>query len=187
MKTLLKSKYHICIISLYALLCIYFFFFTQSSEHLFVFQSNDLVLLFPIMVSAIIILFITNYFLKFGTITLNRKNVPKLPIIMLYASILIAIPEEILFRGIIQTYIYSISLNVILSIILSALIFGLAHVLNGSKGFSPEKWNWKLVAMTFLAGIFLGFSFYVTGSLVVPIVLHTLFILIMKVFIKDTI
>ena len=187
MNTFNKSKYHIVIVSFYVLFCIYIFFFTEHPKNLFVFQSNDLVLLFPIMVSAVIVFFIANYFLKFGTIGLNRTNVSKLPIIILYASLLIAIPEEILFRGIIQTYLYSISLSIIFSIIASAFLFGFAHILNGSKGFSPKKWNWKLVAMTFLAGLFLGISFYVTGSLIIPIVLHTLFILLMKVFIKDTV
>ncbi len=134
---------------------------------------------------GIIVFFVANSILKFGTIGLNNKNIARLPLISLYASILISIPEEILFRGLIQTYLYSISYDVILPLLISSLIFGLSHILNGAKGISPSKWNGKLVVMTFLAGIFLGYSFYITGSLVVPIVLHTVFILIIKVFIKD--
>ncbi|MDB5259859.1 MAG: hypothetical protein JWN37_90 [Candidatus Nomurabacteria bacterium] len=158
----------------------------KSPQVFFMFSTKDLVFLLPITICAFIIFFAINYFLKFGVIGLNRKNLSKLHIIILYAGLLIAVPEEIIFRGFVQTYFYSI-LDAPNSIILSSLFFGLAHVLNGAKGFRLTEWNWKLVTMTFMAGMFLGFSFYVTGSLVVPVVLHTLFIIVMKVFIKDTV
>ncbi len=186
MKALLKSKYHVIIVSLYILFCSYFFFFTELSRELFTFNIKDLIVVFPMLATSLSTFFVVNYFLKFGAVGLNKRNLSKLPIIILYASLLIAVPEEILFRGVIQTYLYSVFPNVLFSIILSSVIFGFAHILNSSRGFSPIKWNWKLVAVTFLAGIFLGLSFYVTTSLVVPVILHVLFILIMKVFIKDT-
>lgn len=187
MKTLLKSKYHVVIVSFYVLFCVYFFFFTKLSQALSSYSYKDLAILFPLVVVSLGMFFAVNYFLKFGIVGLNRDNLSKLPAIVLYATLLIAVPEEILFRGLAQTYLSSLFPSVIISIVLSSALFGLAHVLNGVKGFGPRSWNWKLVAMTFTAGVFLGFSFYVTSSLVVPIILHTLFIIMMKIFIKDTV
>ncbi len=187
MKILLKSKYHVIIVSFYILFCTCFFFFTELPQKLFAFNTKDLIILFPLLVVSLSIFFAANYFLKFGIVALNKRNLSKLPIIILYASLLIAIPEEILFRGIIQTYLFLYFQSTISLIGVSSLIFGIAHILNGAKGFSPRNWNWKLVTMTFLAGIFLGLSFYITTSLVVPVILHVLFILMMKVFIKDTV
>jgi membrane protease YdiL (CAAX protease family) len=135
-------------------------------------------------VLSVPLLFSVNYFLKFGVVGLHQRNLSKLPLILLYASVLIALPEEILFRGIIQTGLSALSINGTVLIILSSAIFGFAHILNGAKGFSVTKWNWKLVIMTFVAGLFLGYAFYSTGSLIVPIMLHTLFVVIMKVCVK---
>lgn len=186
MNLLLKSKYHTTIVSFYLFFCVYLLFFTELFQNLFAFNTADLLILFPLLPVSLSVFFIANYFLKFGTFGLNKENLSNLPIIFLYASLLIAIPEEILFRGIIQTYLYLHPQSAISDIIISSAIFGFAHILNEAKGFSPRNWNWKLVTITFLAGIFLGLSFYITNSLVVPMILHLLFILIMKVIIKDT-
>ncbi|MFA5132104.1 MAG: CPBP family intramembrane glutamic endopeptidase [Candidatus Paceibacterota bacterium] len=186
MKALLKSKYHAIIVSFYLLFCIYFFFFTELPRTLFAFNAKDLIVLFLLLAVSLIVFFVANYLLKFGTVGFNKRNLSRLPIIILYASLLIAVPEEILFRGIIQTHLSLFFQSTISIIVISSLIFGVAHILNGAKGLSLRNWNWKLVAMTFLAGIFLGLSFYITTSLVVPVILHILFILMMKVFIKDT-
>jgi membrane protease YdiL (CAAX protease family) len=98
---------------------------------------------------------------------------------------LIALPEEILFRGIVAKNIQQYFSNIYITIILSALIFGMAHLLNGAKSFWPKNWNWKLTAMTFVAGIFLCLIYLMTNSLTIPIILHSLLILINKIFIKD--
>ena len=185
MKFLLSSRYHIIIISLYILLYLYFFFFTATPLKLFVFKVQDLFLLVPVVVAAVAVLFVANRYVRFGTIGVNKNPIAKLPFIVVYASILIAVPEEILFRGLLQTYLHSVIPNAPAAILFSSLLFGFAHSLNGAQQYGPAGWNWKLIGMTFVAGIFLGFSFYITGSLVSPILLHTIVILIMKVFIKE--
>lgn len=184
MNPIRTSKYHIFIVSLYLLLYVYFFLFTESPQSLFAFSLRDVIVLLPLIIVAIIVFFVANYFLKFGVIGVHRKNLSSIPLLIVYASVLIALPEEILFRGFIQTYFHSLFSSSFIVIVLSSVLFGFAHILNGAKGFSPKQWNWKLVFMTFLAGLFLGFCFYSTGSLVVPVIFHTVLILVMKVFIK---
>jgi membrane protease YdiL (CAAX protease family) len=152
---------------------------------MFVFSGKDAVPVLPIMVVSLIVFFIANRVIRFGTLGLQRRNLAKLPLLLVYASLLIAIPEEILFRGILQTYLYSFVPYAFLAVLLSSLVFGFAHCLNDAKGFGLDSWNWKLIGMTFLAGLFLGFSFYSTSSLVVPVIVHVLYILIMKLCIKD--
>lgn len=181
MKILFVSTYHIIIVSLYILFCIYIFIFNDLPQNLFAFNSGDITILLLLLLLSVGVFFIANYFLRFGSICLQRTNLARLPIIFLYAFLLIAIPEEILFRGLIQTYFYSLSSHVLIAIVASSAVFGFAHILNDAKGFSPVKWNWKLVIVTFLAGIFLGIGFYITESLVVSILLHTIFIMLMKV------
>jgi len=99
--------------------------------------------------------------------------------------VLIALPEEIIFRGFIQRYLQSNISNISVVIFLSSIIFGLAHIPNGARGFLPKQWNWKLVVMSFVAGFYLGFAYFLTGSLVVPIILHALFAVVAKMFIQD--
>lgn len=187
MKYFISSRYHLTIISLYALLCLYFFFFTAAPLKLFVFNLQDVTLLLPLSVVSLGALLLANRYIQFGVVGLNKNALARLPFIIVYASILIAVPEEILFRGLLQTYLYSIISNTPIVILFSSLLFGFAHCLNGAKQYGPAGWNWKLIGMTFLAGIFLGFSFYVTGSLVLPIIFHIILILVMKVFVKDII
>lgn len=95
-----------------------------------------------------------------------------------------AIPEEILFRGITQGLVLS-SFTPILSILLSSFIFGLAHILNSTKGVGPMNWNWQLVGVSFLGGIPLGTLFLLTGSLFLPTILHAVFLLVFQIFLSN--
>ncbi len=83
-----------------------------------------------------------------------------------------ALTEEILFRAIIQSQLFAYFESHALSIFVSATVFGLAHILNDAKGFHPRNWNWKLVQLTFLAGLPLGLLFAVSGSIWYAVVLH---------------
>jgi membrane protease YdiL (CAAX protease family) len=74
--------------------------------------------------------------------------------------------EEVLFRGFVLHYLHSYpwQLNLTLALLLSAIIFGAQHLYQGAKG----------VASTTVAGVFFGLLFLLSGSLLLPILLHAL-------------
>jgi hypothetical protein len=43
----------------------------------------------------------------------------------------------------------------------------------------------RVAGMVYIAGLFLGFAYVATASLVVPTILHTLFVVVSRVFVKD--
>lgn len=179
------SKYHIVIVSVYVFVCTYFFFFTTSPASSFALHKNDLGIFFLITICSFVSLIIANYFLRFGRLIVHKKDVFEISFIIFYASILIALPEEIIFRGFIQKNLQTLFQNTGLVIVFSAFIFGGAHVLNGAKNFWPREWNWKLVIMTCIAGFFLGLAYSITMSLVIPIILHVIFVIALKIFIRE--
>ena len=183
MNSLHLSKYTISIVVIYLFISIYFFFFTKRASSLFVFSGKDFLLLPPILLCALVSLFLVNKLLRFGDVSFNRKSLSQVLLIIFYYGLLIALPEELIFRGFVQQNLHSY-LGGGMAIILSAAIFGFAHVFNGARSLEGKDWNWKLVAMSFVAGLFLGFAYFLTGSLIVPIVLHILLGLVMKIFIK---
>lgn len=63
-----------------------------------------------------------------GTNTLNHYSVFEYIWIFLYQFALIALVEEILFRGFIQTRMHGIIKNKIFSVIIVGIIFGIAHI-----------------------------------------------------------
>ena len=107
------SKYHLIIITIYLFVYIYFFFFTSSPFYNYIFNIQDFKLILPITLFASVTLLIVNNILKFGKIGINRKNLLKLPLIIIYALLLIAIPEEIIFRGYLIC-LYFINVKIIL-------------------------------------------------------------------------
>lgn len=83
-----------------------------------------------------------------------------------------ALPEEILFRGIIQGQLETILSSPLLAVFSAAGIYGLAHLGNGARGWHPTCWHWKLGLVTTVAGIFFGLVFLITHSLFFPILFH---------------
>jgi membrane protease YdiL (CAAX protease family) len=82
--------------------------------------------------------------------------------------ILIAIPEELLFRGIIQNLMHRMIPNPFWSLFLSSLIFGASHLNNGPR---PD---WRYFLLATLAGAFYGDAYRKTQKLISPAILHTL-------------
>ncbi len=93
----------------------------------------------------------------------------------IFYGFLFAFSEELFFRGIIQSFIASHISNIILVIVLSSVIFGLAHLPNGAKGVNIKTWNWKFCALSFLAALPLSMLYAITNSLLLPTLLHTIF------------
>ena len=78
-------------------------------------------------------------------------------------SIMAGVSEELLFRGVLQSYLIEKS-SVLLGIVASSALFGLMHFFN------------KLyILLTFIVSLFLGWLYYFTGSLLLVVVLHAVY------------
>lgn len=91
---------------------------------------------------------------------LAMDNFNDLLLNLLIIAVLPAIGEELLFRGIVQNAFMGRLNNPHVAIFIAAFIFSAFHL--EILGFIPK----------FLIGIILGYSYYVTQSLWVPIILH---------------
>jgi membrane protease YdiL (CAAX protease family) len=74
--------------------------------------------------------------------------------------------EETLFRGFMLHYLHVSpwTLNLTLALVISSLIFGLNHAYGGARG----------VVESAVAGFLFGLLFLLSGSLLLPIILHAL-------------
>lgn len=82
--------------------------------------------------------------------------------------IFIGIPEELLFRGIIQNLLEKAIGHPTLALGVASLIFGAAHLNNGP---SPD---WRYFLLATLAGLVYGRAYAKTRNLMAPALLHTL-------------
>lgn len=91
---------------------------------------------------------------------LAMNNWVDLVISVLVMACLPAFGEELIFRGILQKYLVLWTKNAWIGIIISAAIFSAIHM--QFQGFLPRMY----------LGILLGYAFWVSGSLWLPILLH---------------
>jgi len=75
-------------------------------------------------------------------------------------SLLAGLGEELLFRGVMQPAL-QMATGGLGGLILASLLFGMAHWLNAAY-----------VAFAFLMGLYLGLLYWLTGNLVIPIIVH---------------
>jgi membrane protease YdiL (CAAX protease family) len=80
-----------------------------------------------------------------------------------------AIPEELLFRGLIQNWIERVTNRGAISLLIASIIFGASHLNNG-----PPVPNYKYFLMATIAGVFYGFVWRRTGSLAASAITHAL-------------
>lgn len=80
-------------------------------------------------------------------------------------SVCAGIFEELIFRYYILGRIEYVTDSTLLAVVVSSLLFGLIHILDG---------GWKSVISTRLFGIFFAVIYVLTGNLLVVIVIHTL-------------
>lgn len=83
-----------------------------------------------------------------------------------------ALPEELLFRGGIQNLIEQRFGRGWKTLLVAALIFGLAHINNTTAHHAPP--NWPYVAMASLAGIAYGWTWQRTNKITSSALTHTL-------------
>lgn len=90
-----------------------------------------------------------------------------------------AIPEELLFRGLIQNWIERVTNRPAFSLVTASIIFGASHLNNG-----PPVPNYKYFLMATIAGIFYGFAWRRTGSLAASAITHALVDVAWSVFFR---
>jgi uncharacterized protein len=85
---------------------------------------------------------------------------------VLVTMLLVAIPEEIYFRGILQNLLES-RLGRRTALIVASLLFGLAHFNKGAR------FNWRYVLLAAIAGIFYGRAWRARRQLLASVITHT--------------
>ena len=121
-------------------------------------------------------------FLVAGLVLVSPEaSVGKLVAKLVYTFIFVALGEEILFRGYIQSrvneafgrpYVF-FGVNWGWGVIIGSLLFGIWHILNPFNPFIGQfdlMWQWGL--WTFFLGLILGFIREKTGSVFGPAILH---------------
>lgn len=93
-----------------------------------------------------------------------------------FLSLLIGMGEEALFRGVVQTFLQNLTganAGPAVPIIIASLLFGLLHALTK-----------EYFVISALMGAYLGFWFWWTNDIIVPIVMHTLYDWFVFVYMK---
>jgi len=184
MKNLLDiSKYKLWIIILYIVIFPIFIIFTPNVLR-YTFPSVHFEQVLFIIVATFLGCYLLNLFFHFRKIKWQNLRLSQIILVIIYA-LLFAIPEEIIFRSIIQNSFQNSIDNIVVAIIISSVIFGLAHLPNGGTGLHPKYWNWKFAGVTFFAGLPLSIIFAITGSLLVPTLLHAFFLIFFKLFTEE--
>jgi len=91
---------------------------------------------------------------------------------LLAGYLLTAVPEEILFRGVIQNLLNRRIDDIRIALPLSSIIFGLAHLNNATTRY-PEP-NWGYVLMATIAGLAYGYVYHRTKKVTASAVTHAL-------------
>jgi len=99
----------------------------------------------------------------------HLPHLSSIPTLVLTIFFLNALPEEILFRGIIQHVMESALKGRVVALIVGALIFGLSHLNNG-----PGVPNYRYFIMATLAGTFYGNAWQRERNVLTSTVTHTL-------------
>lgn len=81
-----------------------------------------------------------------------------------------ALPEELLFRGLVQNQLEGRLRNARAALGITAVIFGLAHLNNPLPGFAVPNWTYALMAA--LAGIAYGWTWHRTHKITASAIVH---------------
>jgi membrane protease YdiL (CAAX protease family) len=104
-----------------------------------------------------------------------NPNLPSLTDLVagiLAGYLLVALIEEILFRGVIQNSIAKRFKNSNIALIIASVLFGLAHLNNATEGFPIPNWGYVLMAT--LAGLAYGWVWHRTRKVTASAITHML-------------
>lgn len=102
-------------------------------------------------------------FLTFNPVT----EVSKILVAPIAIFVFIAIPEELLFRGLLQNFISSFSKSTTKAVVISSLLFGASHLNN------EPLLDWRFFVLASLAGVSYGLVYERSRSLLAPVLTHT--------------
>lgn len=85
---------------------------------------------------------------------------------VLLTFLLVALPEELFFRGIVQNLLES-RIGRGAALLVAAVLFGLAHFNKGAA------FNWRYVALASIAGVFYGRAWRTNRQLLASVITHT--------------
>jgi membrane protease YdiL (CAAX protease family) len=111
--------------------------------------------------------------------TVRWPTVEGIPVLLAGIFFLNALPEEILFRGIIQHSLESVTKSPYVSLIATSLIFGMAHLNNGS----PLP-NFRYFVMATLAGVAYGLAWKRHRNVLTSTITHTLVNVVWRLFLR---
>ena len=178
-----NSTYTLWVIGLYIILFPFILEFVPDALR-YDFSSTYLGHIILIVTVTILCFYALNLVFKFYKIRWQELGLVRITRVALY-SILFAVPEEIIFRGIIQSALQNSVGSIFIAVVISSVIYGLAHLPNGARGLRPMDWNWEFTATTFFVGLPLGFIFAITGSLLIPTFLHAILIILFNLLVDE--
>lgn len=108
--------------------------------------------------------------LGFLRLNLYRPSVTELVTAILGGYLLIALPEEVLFRGAIQNLTDARARRWWVGLLVAGPIFGLAHTNNATPGFSEPNWAYALMAT--IAGLAYGWVWTRTHKVTASALTH---------------
>lgn len=120
-----------------------------------------------------------------GFISFFPKPIDPIHIIANFVGILlvVAVPEELLFRGIIQNLLQRTLNKPKVALVLAAFIFSLAHYNNSGVAHGPAP-DYRYLILAFIAGIFYGHAYQKSQNLYPAILVHTLIDVVWLSFFK---
>lgn len=177
------SRYKLFLIGLYAAIFPIFVIYKPDVLNYGI-ATSHLGSVLAITAVFLLVFYALNLKFKVRKIAWQKLSLLQASLIFIYSASF-AIPEEIIFRGLIQGAVQNVFNSTILIVLISSIIFGLAHLPNGSRGFRVKDWNWQFCAITFVAGIPLGIVFVETNNLFAPTLLHSLFLILYMMFTED--
>ena len=181
-KILGLREYHFGVLAIYAILCpLIFTFYSDRLSYNFIWGNLGLPTVATL--GSLLAFYLLNRVFGWCKFKWQRLTLLQIFATLLYA-LLFAFPEELIFRGIIQTFLQTYLENTVVVVILSGLIFGLAHLPNGSHELHPSKWNWQFAIVTFVGVLLFAYIFALTRSLLIPTILHGLFLAFFRFYIK---
>ena len=122
----------------------------------------------------------TGFLIKFLRYNLQIPSITELITYSVAGYLLVALMEEILFRGIIQNLIEKRVKSETVSLIIAAIIFGMGHLNNTTRGYAVPNWGYVLMAS--IAGISYGWVWIKTKRVTASAITHALVNLMWAVF-----
>ena len=112
-------------------------------------------------ITSIILIMMVLGCYSIDSVQFDTKNI----ILRLFFFLLVAVGEEVIFRGVIFRYI-SLRWNYAIALVISALLFGYIHISNDNATI------WSSLAIAIEAGLMLGAAYMCSGTLWFPIGIH---------------